>query len=136
MKITSVLLVERIEKSLAFWVDRMGWRKVVEVPADDGLGFVILSRENAELMLQTFESARQDEPRFAGPPSSHRTSLFIEVNDWPEILTLLQGYEIAMPERTTFYGKREIGVFEPSGHIVIFAAPLPKAETEKPFGTF
>jgi hypothetical protein len=26
-----------------------------------------------------------------------------------------------MEERTTFYGMREIGVFDPAGHIVIFA---------------
>jgi hypothetical protein len=27
-----------------------------------------------------------------------------------------------MGERTTFYGMREIGVFEPGGHTVVFAA--------------
>jgi len=25
-------------------------------------------------------------------------------------------------ERTTFYGMREIGVYEPGGHVVVFAA--------------
>jgi hypothetical protein len=29
---------------------------------------------------------------------------------------------VALPDRTTFYGMREIGVLEPSGHIVTFAA--------------
>jgi len=30
-------------------------------------------------------------------------------------------YPIAREERTTFYGMREIGVFDPGGQIVIFA---------------
>jgi hypothetical protein len=38
------------------------------------------------------------------------------------VLTRLNGYPVALPERTTFYGMREIGVFEPGGHTVIFAA--------------
>ena len=34
MKITPVLIVEEIEKSLPFWIDRMGFAKTVEVPED------------------------------------------------------------------------------------------------------
>ncbi len=64
MKITPVLIVEEIEKSLAFWVDRIGFVKTVEVPEGDRLGFVILVRDGAELMLQTAESVRKDAPQF------------------------------------------------------------------------
>ena len=51
MKITAVLVVEEIEKSLRFWVDRMGYQKTVEVPEGDRLGFVILANCGAELMM-------------------------------------------------------------------------------------
>jgi hypothetical protein len=47
--------------------------------------------------------------------------LFVEVTDWADTLERLQRYEITMPERETFYGMREIGLFEPNGHVVIFA---------------
>jgi len=47
MKITSVLLVDEIEKSLPFWVERMGFEKTVEVPEGDRLSFVILVRDGA-----------------------------------------------------------------------------------------
>jgi hypothetical protein len=124
MKITPVLLVESIEKSLPFWIDRMGWQKTVEVPDGESLGFVILVRSGAELMLQTLESARKDEPKLVYDAKSHRTSLFIEVDDWPDIIQRLSGYEITMSERDTFYGMREIGVLEPNGHVVIFATRL------------
>jgi catechol 2,3-dioxygenase-like lactoylglutathione lyase family enzyme len=122
MKITSVLLVDEIEKSLPFWVERMGFEKTVEVPEGDRLGFVILVRDGAELMLQTIASARKDAPVFVPEGSSSRASLFIEVEDFADVLKRLEGYPVALAERTTFYGMREIGVIEPGGHNAIFAA--------------
>ena len=124
MKITPVLLVDTIESSLPFWTERIGFEKIVEVPDGERLGFVILMREGAELMLQTMESVRKDEPKFADGTGSRVTSLFIEVNDFEDVLRRLRGYPIAMEERTTFYGMREIGVFDPGGHIVMFAKRL------------
>jgi len=122
MKITAVLIVEEIEKSLPFWVDRMGFEKTVDVPEGHRLGFAILVRDGAELMLQTVESVRKDAPQFAPKSAENSAGLFIEVQDFDDVLRRLKGYPIALPERTTFYGMREIGVFEPGGHTVIFAA--------------
>ena len=123
MKITAVLVVEEIEKSLAFWVERMGFQKTVEVPEGDRLGFVILARDGAELMMQTIASVRNDEPKFA--PDRVQTKgcgLFIEVSDFADVKRRLEGYPIVMQERVTFYGMREIGVAEPNGHTIVFAA--------------
>jgi hypothetical protein len=122
MKITPILMLEEIEKSLPFWVDRMGFAKTVDVPEGDRLGFVILVRDGAELMLQTIESVRKDTPQFVPAGNSHDVGLFIEVEDFADILKRLEGYPTALSERTTPYGMREIGVREPNGHVVIFAA--------------
>ena len=122
MKLTAVLIVEEIEKSLPFWIDRMGFEKTVDVPDGDRLGFAILARQGAELMLQTRDSVRKDVPQFVPKSESNATSLFIEVDDFADTVRRLAGYPIALPERTTFYGMREIGVLEPSGNIVVFAA--------------
>jgi hypothetical protein len=122
MKLTPVMVVEEIEKSLPFWVDRMGFAKTAEVPEGDRLGFVILARDGAELMLQSLASSEKDEPQFAG---INRTALFIEVEDFDDIRKRLDDYPIVMKERNTFYGMREIGVFEPNGNTVVFAARLP-----------
>ncbi|HTS65332.1 MAG TPA: VOC family protein [Candidatus Acidoferrales bacterium] len=128
MKITAVLIVEEIEKSLAFWVDRMAFEKTVDVPDGDKLGFVILARNGAELMMQTISSVRKDEPAFAPEaPQTKGCGLFIEVDDFEDVKRRLDGYPIAMPERLTFYGMREIGISEPNGHTVIFAAKASQA---------
>jgi len=85
MKITAVLIVEEIEKSLGFWVDRMGFEKTVEVPEGDRLGFVILTRNGAELMMQTVSSIRKDEPKFAPETLSTKgCGLFIEIEEFAD----------------------------------------------------
>jgi uncharacterized glyoxalase superfamily protein PhnB len=119
MKITAVLIVEKVESSLAFWVDRMGFQKTVDVPDGDGLAFAILEKDGAEVMLQSLASVQRDEPKFATPAHA---SLFVEVADLEDVKKRLDGYPIAMEERTTFYGMKEVGVFEPGGHTIVFAA--------------
>ena len=101
----------------------MGFTKTVEIPDGDRLGFAILVRDGAELMMQTLASVQKDEPKLA-PQALHTqgTTLFIEVDDFADAKKRLEGYPIVMAERVTFYGMREIGVSEPGGHSVIFAA--------------
>ena len=124
MKITPVLQVEEIEKSLPFWVDQLGFQKTVEVLDGDRLGFVILQKRDAELMLQTEASVKKDLGDLAAqagaplPP----TALYIEVADFPDTLQRLGNAPVIVPVRTTFYGMKEIVVREPGGHIACFAA--------------
>ena len=120
MKVTPVLIVDHVEPSLAFWVDRMGFTKTMEVPDGNQLGFAGVALGSAEIMFQTAESVRKDDPALL-PPAGAATNLFIEVDDFQDTLRRLDGYPVAMHERTTFYGMREIGVREPGGHAVIFA---------------
>jgi uncharacterized glyoxalase superfamily protein PhnB len=121
MKITPVLIVEKVEASLEFWAGRMGFEKTVEVPGEEGLSFAIVVREGAEVMLQSHASVVRDEPKFA---QQSRAALFVEVDDFEDVKKRLEGYPIAMPERDTFYGMKEIGVFEPGGHTVVFAKKI------------
>ena len=122
VKVTPVLYVESIELCLRFWVDQLGFEKTVEVPEGDKLGFVILVKDQAEVMLQSYASAEKDVPSLANEFKRSATFLFVEVPDLDEILPKFKGFEVVMPERKTFYGMREISVREPGGHIICFAA--------------
>ena len=75
MKITPVLMVDEIEKSLPFWIGRIGFTKTVDVPEGDRLGFVILVKDGAELMLQTIESVQARTGHNSCPPLTRSTSL-------------------------------------------------------------
>jgi uncharacterized glyoxalase superfamily protein PhnB len=119
-KLTPNLIVERIEDCLPFWVERLGFEKTVEVPDGERLGFVILRRGAVELMLQSRASLIKDVAAVADGP--FRSVLYCEVADLAPIRAALKGWPLAAPERTTFYGAREIIVRDPEGHVVFFAA--------------
>jgi catechol 2,3-dioxygenase-like lactoylglutathione lyase family enzyme len=126
MKLTPVLIVDAIEPCLAFWVDRLGFQATVTVPHGDGIGFVILVQDKAELMYQTRASVADDAPETLDPRGGHSAGLFIEVPDLAAIERALDGVPLVLPRRTTFYGMDEIGVHAPGGHVVVFAQPSAK----------
>ena len=122
MKITPILLVDEIEPSLKFWVDKLGFEKTVEVPEGDKLGFVLLQKDGTEVMLQSRESVRKDVGGAAAAVLELGASLYIEVDDFGDARKRVQDAEVLVPERVTFYGMREIFVREPGRHVVGFAA--------------
>jgi len=120
-KCTPVLIVEAIETSLPFWQERLGFERPVEVPDGDRLGFVILTRDTVEIMYQTAALVRKDSGTHAQLFHNDKTFLFVEVDDIDATAVALEGFEIIMPKRETFYGSTEIGYREPGGHCVTFA---------------
>ncbi len=126
MKITPLLYMDAIEPSLEFWAGKLGFEKTVEAPEGDRLGFVILQKGGAELMLQTRESLAKDVPQMLDYAKSGSGLLFIEVDDFNAILKHVEGLKVVHPERTAVYGMREIVVLEPGGNPVCFATPVAK----------
>lgn len=120
-RITPVLYVKEIEPCITFWVDRLGFKKTVEVPHGDRLGFVILQKDGLEIMYQSFASAEKDAPTAAKEINGGRTFLYIEVDHLLDVIDAIKGVAIVVPLRTTFYGANEIGVKDPAGHVVVFA---------------
>jgi hypothetical protein len=126
-RITAVLFVEEIETVLPFWVDKLGFTKTIEVPHGSKIGFVALQKGDTEVMYQSYASVADDMPLLAqtrkGP-----TFLYIEVDNLDAVLSALKDSKIVQPERTAFYGMREVGFQEPGGHYVTFAQPVAAAQ--------
>jgi len=120
-KLSPVLIVEAVEPCLPFWTERLGFAKVVEVPQGDRLGFVILAKDGVEVMYQSRDSIRNDIPALADTPPG--ATLYIEVSDIAAVERAIEGVEVVVPRRQTFYGADEIGVREPGGNVVLFAQP-------------
>lgn len=126
-KLTPVLCVDSIEECLSFW-QRMGFTTTMSLPHEDRLGFAILDGSGIELMLQSRASVAADAPALArGPFASDGVILFLEVADLAPVLAATRREEIVVPERTTFYGMREIGLRAPGGFLVVFAQPVSAA---------
>jgi hypothetical protein len=126
-RITPVLFVKEIEPVLPFWVEKLGFTKMIEVPHGNKIGFVALQKGQTEIMYQSYASVAEDMPLMAeihkGP-----TFLYIEVDNLDAVLNALKDAKIVQPERTAFYGMREVGFQEPGGHYVTFAQPVAAAQ--------
>ena len=121
MKITPVLLVPSIEPVLPLW-EALGFTRTAEVPHGEALGFVILARDQAEVMYQTFDSVRADEPQSLEGSGTPRASLFIEVEDLDEVVARLPaGTDVFVARRTTPYGATETFLRDAAGNVIVFA---------------
>jgi uncharacterized glyoxalase superfamily protein PhnB len=120
-RITPVLFCSEIEPMLAFWIDRLGFTKTIEVPHGNKLGFVSLQQGSTELMYQTFASLGDDMPQVLEAAKKGPTFLYIEVENLDQVKSALKDAKISQPERTAFYSMREIGYQDPAGHYFTFA---------------
>ena len=117
-KLTPILVVDAIEPALAFWTGALGYEKVVEVPHEGRLGFVLLQKDGHEVMLQTKASIAADLPAMAGTPCA----LYADVKSIQAAQKAVGEHAtvIAGP-RETFYGAREVWVRDPAGNVIGFA---------------
>lgn len=125
-RLTPVLMVDAIEPCLAFWVDKLGFVKSIEVPHEGHLGFVVLERDDVQVMYQTKASVAADVPAAAQSPQ-RGSFLYIEVDDLDTVVGALKAVTPVMPRRKTFYGADELIVREPGGNVVTFAQFPPAA---------
>jgi uncharacterized glyoxalase superfamily protein PhnB len=73
-------------------------------------------------MLQSRASIAQDLPAALEKPAS--AFLYLDVEDLDVAMTELQGAQVLVPERKTFYGTREFWVRDASGQVLGFAQDL------------
>jgi len=118
-KLMPVLIVDAIEPVLPLW-EALGFKHTAEVPHGERLGFVILQNDSVELMYQTFDSVRADEPRVGD--QFGRSGLFIEVDDLDAVSSHVpKGTDIVVERRKTFYGSTEMILRDRVGNVVVLA---------------
>ena len=118
-----VLVVDRVEPCLTFWVDRFGFTVENPVPGPDGqLIFASAKKDGLEVMYQTRASVVAENPEAAKELDGHSVALFITVNDIDAVEHAITGAPVVKPRHRTFYGSTEIYVREPGGNTVGFAS--------------
>ena len=103
-KLTTILIVARIEDCLPTW-EALGYRVSVRVPETGLAGFVILTGQSRELMLQTKASLAEDLPDVAKMAPSHL--LYADVGSLDAAKRALPKAKVLVAERKTFYGATE-----------------------------
>ncbi len=117
--LTPEIFVYRVEPCLGFW-EQLGFEKTGEVPGDDGLVFAMLANGGVEIMYQLRASLNDELPALADV-SFGPSNFFIKVSDLAAVQSNLEGAEILIEERKTFYGATETVVRAPCGSIITFA---------------
>jgi uncharacterized glyoxalase superfamily protein PhnB len=120
-KITAVLYAADIEPCVKFWVKSLGFTQTAEVVYGGKLSFAMLQKGDVEVMYQTHASAEEDVPSLAYLYKLGPTFLFIEVDNLEEVILAVQDAKVAIKPRTTIYGAKEYGIFDPAGHVILFA---------------
>jgi hypothetical protein len=118
-RITQLNVVDEIEPLLPSFRDALGFAILAEVKEGKRLGFVLLARDDAHLMLQTKTSLAKDVPAIAA--LKPEGLLYIDVDSLDEAQVAMQGAEALVERRKTFYGAHEAYYRVASGHIVGFA---------------
>lgn len=121
-QLTPVMVVDQVEPCLDFWVTRLGFTKVHEVPGTDGkVMFASAEKDGIEVMYQTRASVIEDHPGSRDELNGHSIVLFLTVDNLDEIEKAVAGAPVVKPRHQTFYGSTEIYVREPGGNMVGFA---------------
>jgi len=126
-KLTPNLLVASVERSLAFYVDTLGFERGMTVPDQSPFVFASVTSGPVEIFFNDAAGAVKEYPGFAGKPIGATGTLFIEVEGVDALHDrLAPKVKIVIPIVTQFYGMREFAIEDPDGYVITFAERAPQ----------
>ncbi len=121
-KLTPNLLVANVERSLAFYVDTLGFARGMTVPDASPFVFASVTSGDVEVFFNDAATAVKEYPAFAGKPLGATGTMYIEVEGVDALHNRLKPIvTITMPLVTQFYGVREFAILDPDGYVITFA---------------
>ena len=145
-KLTPNLVVASVERSLAFYVDVLGFERGMTVPEQPPLVFGSVTSGAVEIFFNDAAAATKEYPAFAGKPIGATATMFIELSSHAAAergegvpaervrgagapglsIDALHGrlkprVKVTMPLVTQFYGMREFAIADPDGYLITFA---------------
>jgi lactoylglutathione lyase len=127
-KLTPNLLVANVERSLAFYVDTLGFSRSMTVPEQSPFVFAAVTSGSIEIFVNDAATAVKEYPAFVGKPIGATGTMFIEVEGVDAIHDRLKSHvKIVMPIVTQFYGMREFAIEDPDGYVITFAERVSQA---------
>jgi uncharacterized glyoxalase superfamily protein PhnB len=121
-KLTPNLLVANVERSLAFYVDLLGFERGMTVPEQSPFVFASATSGPVEIFVNDAATAVKEYPAFAGKPIGATGTMYIEVEGVDALHDRIKDrVTITMPIVTQFYGMREFAIADPDGYVITFA---------------
>ena len=121
-KLTPSLIVANVERSLAFYVDTLGFARGMTVPDESPFVFASVTSGSIEIFVNDAATAVKEYPAFVGKPIGATGTMFIEDEGVDALHDRLNAsVKIVMPIVTQFYGMREFAIADPDGYLITFA---------------
>jgi len=121
-KLTPNLLVANVERSLAFYVDTLGFARGMTVPEESPFVFASVTSGAVEIFFNDAAGAIKEYPGFGGKPIGATGTMYIELEGVDALHDRLNAtVPIVMPLVTQFYGMREFAIEDPDGYVITFA---------------
>ena len=124
-KLTPNLVVANVERSLAFYVETLGFSRGMTVPDQSPFVFASVTSGPVEIFFNDAAAAIKEYPAFAGRPIGATGTLFIELDGSGSIDAFHDRIKskvgVTMPLVTQFYGVREFAIVDPDGYVITFA---------------
>ena len=126
-KLTPNLLVANVERSLAFYVDTLGFARGMTVPDASPFVFAAVTSGDVEIFLNDAATAVHEYPAFAGKPLGATGTMYIELEGVDALHERVKSsVTITIPLVTQFYGMREFAILDPDGYVITFAERMPQ----------
>jgi catechol 2,3-dioxygenase-like lactoylglutathione lyase family enzyme len=121
-KLTPNLIVGSVERSLAFYVDVLGFERGTTVPEASPFVIASVTQGPVEVFFNAVEPAVKEYPELAGRAIGLSGTLFIEVEQIERLYDQLQPKtNVVMPFVTQWYGMKEFAITDPDGYVITFA---------------
>ena len=130
-KLTPNLIVASVERSLAFYVDVLGFERGITVPDQSPFVFASATSGAVEIFVNDAATAIKEYPAFGGRPLGATATMFIEMDEGGEKIDALHDriksrVKVTMPLVTQFYGMREFAFEDPDGYVITLAERVPQ----------
>ena len=120
---TANLMVEQVERTIAFYRDILGFSAVVTVPGKNGgFQFAILAKDGLSLMLQERTNLTEEYPILRTERVQPSATLYITVDHFDDLYgAVKEKHPIYTGIHTSFYGAREFAILDPDGYVLTFS---------------
>jgi uncharacterized glyoxalase superfamily protein PhnB len=127
-KNTPNLFVADVSRSLAFYVDVLGFSKGLSVPDAPPFVFASVTDGPVEIFFNDTSAALKDHPEYTGRTAANvGNSMFIEVEGIDAFYDRIKNKaKVVMPIVTQWYGMREFSIEDPDGFLITFAERVPQ----------
>jgi lactoylglutathione lyase len=125
-KLTPNLIVSNVERSLAFYVDVLGFERGMTVPDKSPFVFASVTSGGVEIFFNDTAEVLKEHPDWAGKlKPSAGNSMFLEIVG-PGTVDALHDHvkakaRVVMPLTTQWYGMREFAIEDPDGFVITVA---------------